>query len=194
MRPKKILVACEYSGKIRDAFIKAGHNAVSCDLLPSESSFGPHIQGDVTPLLGEEWDLVVAHPECRYLANSGVKHLYLEPGRFILMAQAAEFFKKCLLANSPRICVENPIPHGYAMVKIKKPYTQIIQPWQFGHGETKATCLWLKGLPNLQPTNIVSGRDQRIHLMPPGEDRGKLRAETYSGIADAMASQWSYIL
>lgn len=190
MRPKKILVACELSGKVRDAFIRAGHNAISCDLEPSESDFGPHHQGDVTPLLGEEWDLIVAHPECRYLANSGVKHLYLEPGRFILMARAAEFFKKCLRANSPRICVENPIPHGYAMVKIKKPYTQIIQPWQFGHGETKATCLWLKGLPKLQHTNIVGGREQRVHKMAPGPNRSKDRAETYSGIALAMAEQW----
>lgn len=190
MRPKKILVACEYSGKVRDAFIKAGHNAISCDLLPSESSFGPHHQGDVTPLLGEEWDLMVAHPECTYLCNSGVRWLETEPGRFDKMCKAADFFVHCLNANAKAICVENPIPHGYAMVKIKKRYSQIIQPWQFGHGESKATCLWLKGLPKLQPSNIVSGRNQRIHLMPPGEERGKLRAETYSGIALAMAEQW----
>ena len=190
MSHKKILVACEYSGKVRDAFIKAGHNAVSCDLLPSESSFGPHIQGDVSKLLCEEWDLIIAHPPCTYLCNSGVCHLEKEPGRFAKMVAGANFFLQCLNGNAPLICVENPIPHGYAMVKIKQRYSQIIQPWQFGHGETKATCLWLKGLPKLQPTNIVSGRVQRLHRLSPSPERAKLRSETYSGIAIAMSEQW----
>jgi hypothetical protein len=192
MSPKNILIACERSGKVRDAFIRSGHNAVSCDLEPSESSFGPHIQGDVTKYLGEKWkwDLIIAHPDCTYLCNSGVRWLFTEPGRFIKMSKAAKFFVKCLNANAPQISVENPIPHGYAMVIIKKRYSQIIQPWQFGHGETKATCLWLVNLPLLKPSNIVAGRLARIYKMSPSPERGWLRSVTYDGIAEAMADQW----
>lgn len=190
MRPKNILIACERSGKVRDAFIRAGHKAISCDFERSESSFGPHIQGDVTKYLGEKWDLIVAHPDCTYLCNSGVRWLFTEPGRFIKMAKAAKFFVKCLKANATQIAVENPIPHGYAMVIIKKKYSQIIQPWQFGHGETKATCLWLVNLPLLKPSIVVAGRNARIHKMSPGPNRGWFRSVTYSGIAQAMADQW----
>lgn len=190
MRPKKVLIVGERSGKVRDAFIRAGHNAVSCDLKPSLSSFGPHIQGDATELLCEEWDLMVAHPDCTYLCNSGVRWLFTEPGRFIKMVAAAKFFVKCLNATARRKVIENPIPHGYAMVIIKRKYSQIIQPWQFGHGETKATCLWLSGLPLLKPSNVVAGRQARIHKMSPGPERSWLRSVTYDGIAQAMADQW----
>lgn len=190
MRPKKILIACERSGKVRDAFIEQGHDAISCDLQPSDSDRGPHLQKDVTLVLREEWDLVVAHPPCTYLCNSGVRWLYSKPGRWRLMHLAARFFIACMEANAPMVCVENPIPHEYAMDIIKQEYSQLVQPWQYGHGETKATCLWLKGLPVLIPTNIVAGRTARIHKMAPGPDRSQLRSETYKGIADAMARQW----
>lgn len=188
--PKKVLVACECSGIVRDAFLAQGHDAVSCDLLPSDSDRGPHIQADVSDLLCEEWDLIVAHPPCTYLCNSGVRWLYSEPGRWRLMHLAARFFIKCLEANAKMVCVENPIPHEYAMDIIKKGYSQIVQPWQFGHGETKATCLWLKGLPQLTPSNEVDGRTGRVHKMAPGPNRSKLRSVTYTGIAEAMALQW----
>lgn len=190
MRPKKILVACEFSGTVRDSFLDYGHQAVSCDLLPSSSGRGSHIQGDVSELLCEEWDLVVAHPPCTYLCNSGVRWLYTQPERMALMVQAAKFFLRCLNANAKAVCVENPIPHGKAIEIIGKRYSQIVQPWQFGHGETKATCLWLRGLPPLRATNVVSGRVGRIHKLPPSPNRHLIRSITYSGIARAMAEQW----
>lgn len=179
----KVLVACEYSGTVRDAFIRAGHDAMSCDILPTDSR-GPHYQGDVRDILGEGWDLMIAHPPCTHLAVSGArwfKHKAVE------QAEALDFVR--LLMNAPveRIAIENPI--SIISSKIRKP-DQIIQPWQFGHGETKATCLWLKNLPKLTPTNIVEGRDNRIHRMPPSPDRWKLRSATYKGIAEAMAEQW----
>lgn len=188
----RVLVACECSGKVRDAFLDKGHDAYSCDLQPSDSDRGAsrHYQRDVLDIIGEEWDLVVAHPECTYLSNSGVRWLHTVPGRWRDMVKAAMFFRKMLQANAKAVCVENPIPHCYAMEIIDKPYSQIIQPWQFGHGETKATCLWLHNLPLLQPTNIVPGREGRVHKLPPGPNRKKLRAVTYSGIALAMAEQW----
>ena len=184
----KVLIACEYSGVVRDAFIKRGHDAVSCDILPTERS-GPHYMGNVLPLLGEGWDLMIAHPPCTRLCNSGVcwldkRNLWDE------MREGARFFKTLLNADIPRIAIENPIPHGYAVREIGKKYDQIIQPWQFGHGETKATCLWLKNLPKLEPTRIAKGREQRLHMLPPSKDRAKLRSKTYFGIADAMAIQW----
>ncbi len=185
-----VLVACEFSGIVRDAFIGAGHNAVSVDLLPTDSDSGPHLSGDVKPLLGAGWDLVVAHPPCTYLCNSGVRWLHTRPERWELMRQAAQFFLDCLGANAPRVCVENPIPHRYAMEIIGRKYSQIIQPWMFGHGQSKATCLWLKGLPNLEPTEIVSGREGRVWRMAPSPNRSSLRSITYSGIALAMADQW----
>ena len=189
-RPLSVLVACEYSGIVRDAFIRRGHYAISCDLLPTESDFGPHHQGDVLPLVSKPWDLVIAHPPCTYLANSGVRWLHERPERWAQLDEAAALFRACLDANAPRIAVENPVPHKYAVERIGASYTQTVQPWQFGHGETKRTCLWLKGLPPLVPTNIVDGREARVHRMPPGPDRQKERSRFFSGIADAMADQW----
>jgi hypothetical protein len=188
----RVLVACECSGRVRDAFLDAGHDAISCDLQPSDSDRGPrrHVQGDVSELLGAGWDLVVAHPPCTYLCNSGVRWLRTVPGRWAAMERAAEFFRACLSANASAVAVENPIPHRYAMELIGERYSQIVQPWQFGHGESKATCLWLRGLPLLQPTNVVAGRVGRCHRLPPGPNRSQLRAVTYQGIALAMAQQW----
>jgi hypothetical protein len=182
----KVLVACEYSGTVRDAFIKAGHDAISCDLLPTDVP-GPHYQGDVDDLLWSgNWDLMIAHPPCTHLAVSGARHFPAKraDGR---QQAALDFVFKLLNAPIPKIALENPI--SIISSQIAKP-TQIIQPWQFGHGETKATCLWLKGLPPLKPTDIVEGREAKIHRMPPSAERWKLRSKTYQGIADAMAAQW----
>lgn len=179
----RVLVACEYSGTVRDAFIRMGHDAMSCDLLPTDVP-GPHYQGDVIDILGDGWDLMVAHPPCTHLAVSGARWFHLKQEE---QTEALEFVR--LLLNSPieRIALENPV--SIISSRIRKP-DQVIQPWQFGHGETKATCLWLKGLSKLVPTNIVSGRENRIHKMPPSSDRWKKRSTTYSGIAKAMAEQW----
>lgn len=186
----KVLVACEFSGIVREAFNALGHDAWSCDILPTEIP-GNHIQADVLTILNDGWDLMVAHPPCTRLCNSGVcwlnkRNLWLE------MCEAAAFFCRFLAAPIPMIAVENPIPHKYARAIIGD-YTQLIQPYQFGHGETKATCLWLKNLPELKPTNIVEGREQRLHRLPPTPDRAKLRSKTYSGIAAAMAMQWGNV-
>lgn len=185
----KVLIACEYSGRSRDAFLRLGHDAMSCDLLPTDVP-GPHYQGDVRDVLGERWDLIIAHPECTYITNSGVRWLDRDITRWKKLYEACQFFKLFLDHPCERVAIENPIPHKYARDWIGTRYSQIIQPWQFGHGETKATCLWLKGLPKLTPTDIVSGREGRIHMLPPSEDRWKIRSETYMGIANAMASQW----
>lgn len=179
----KVLVACEYSGAVRDAFRARGHEAMSCDLLPTEVP-GPHYQGPVQDVMGEGWDLLIAHPPCTHLAVSGARWF---KDKVIEQAEALAFVRLLLSAPIPRIALENPV--SVISSRIRKP-DQIIQPWQFGHGETKATCLWLKGLPPLTPTNIVEGREARIHKMPPGPDRWKERSRTYQGIADAMASQW----
>ena len=179
----KVLVACEYSGAVRDAFLAKGHQAMSCDLLPTDSP-GPHYQGDVRDILNDGWDLMVAHPPCTHLAVSGARWF---KDKLVAQAEALEFVRLLLGAPVPRIALENPV--NIISSRIRKP-TQVIQPWMFGHGETKATCLWLKGLPKLQPTDIVEGREQRIHKMPPSPDRWKLRSVTYSGIAAAMADQW----
>ena len=181
----RVLVACEYSGRVRDAFLAMGHEAMSCDLLPSDA-LGPHYQGDVRDVMDYPWDLMIAHPPCTDLSVSGARHF--EAKRLHGRQQASvSFFMMLAKSDIPRIAIENPVCIMSTMWR--KP-DQIIQPWQFGHGETKATCLWLKGLPPLQPTNIVEGRENRIHRMPPSADRGKLRSETYQGIADAMAAQW----
>ena len=194
----KVLIACEYSGRVRDAFIRNGHDAMSCDILPTDAE-GPHYEGDVFDILNDGWDLMVAHPPCTYMANSGAKHLYIggnksngrNEDRWEKMREGADFFKRLLDADIPKICLENPIMVGHAKSIIGVGQSQVIQPWQFGHGEIKATCLWLKGLPKLQPTDIVEGREARIHKMPPGADRWKKRSLTFQGIADAMGDQWS---
>jgi len=186
----KVLVACEFSGIVRDAFITQGHDALSCDLLSTESP-GPHYQGDVFDIIHESWDMMIAHPPCTYLANSGVSWLYKQPDRWRKMVEGARFFKALLEVDIPKICVENPIIHGFALDIIEQKHTQVIQPWMFGHGETKATCLWLKNLKFLKPTNEVTARFQRLHRLPPSKDRSKLRSITYKGIAQAMAEQWS---
>jgi hypothetical protein len=182
----KVLVACEYSGRVRDAFLKRGHIAMSCDMLDSESNYGLHYRGDVTDILNWGWDLMICHPPCTHLAVSGAKHFPLKRA-LGLQQEALDFIQLLLAAPIPRICLENPV--SVISSEIRKP-DQIIQPWMFGHGETKTTCLWLKGLPDLIPTNIVAGRESRIHKMSPGPNRWKERSRTYSGIADAMANQW----
>lgn len=179
----RVLVACEYSGKVRDAFRDKGHDAWSCDLLPTDVE-GQHIQGDVLEILDQGWDLMIAHPPCTHLAVSGARWFKDKQQEQI---EALEFVKALLDAPIDKIALENPI--SIISSKIRKP-DQIVQPWQHGHGETKATCLWLKGLPKLVPTDIVEGRKARVHMMPPSKDRWKLRSETYSGIAKAMADQW----
>ncbi len=185
----KVLVACEFSGTVRDAFIRAGHDAVSCDLLPTESE-GPHYLRDVLEVIGtRHFDLMIAHPPCTRLCNSGVRWLN-ERNLWKEMREASAFFERLLNAPIDRIAIENPIPHRYALEIIGQKYDQIIQPWQYGHGETKATCLWLKNLPKLQPTNVVEGREQRIHKMAKSDKRSHERSRTYQGIADAMAAQW----
>jgi site-specific DNA-cytosine methylase len=181
----KVLIACEYSGRDRDAFIANGHDAWSCDLLPTDAP-GPHFQCDVSDILGNDWDLMIAHPPCTHLAVSGARHFAAKKASGV-QDEALDFVRILLNANIPKIALENPI--SIISSRIRKP-DQIIQPWQFGHGETKATCLWLKNLPKLTPTNIVDGRSDRIHKMPPSPDRWKLRSTTYQGIADAMAEQW----
>lgn len=179
----RVLVACEFSGTVRDAFTGLGHDATSCDLLPSET-LGKHYQGDVMDILGDGWDLMIAHPPCTHLAVSGARWFKDKQAE---QHEALEFVRNLLAAPIPRIALENPI--SVISSKIRKP-DQIIQPWMFGHGETKATCLWLKGLPKLQPTNIVDGREARVHRMPPGPNRWKERSRTFTGIAAAMADQW----
>lgn len=185
----KVLVGCEYSGTVRDAFARQGHDAWSCDILPTEKP-GNHIQGDLIPVLYEqEWDLAILHPPCTRLANSGVRWL-AERNLWADLDEAAAFFRKCLDAPVERIAVENPIQHRHARERIGVDYDQIIHPWQFGHGEQKATCLWLKNLPKLIPTNVVEGREQRVWKMGPSPDRAKERARFFTGWADAMAHQW----
>lgn len=179
----RVLVACEYSGRVRNAFLAKGHDAMSCDILPTDAP-GPHYQGDVLDVLDDGWDLMIAHPPCTHLAVSGARWFKNKQAE---QAKALEFVAKLLDADIPRIALENPV--SVISSHIRKP-DQIIQPWQFGHGETKATCLWLKNLPKLNPTDIVEGREARIHKMPPGKNRWKLRSETYPGIAQAMADQW----
>jgi site-specific DNA-cytosine methylase len=179
----RVLIACEFSGIVRDAFIAKGHDAVSCDLLPSERP-GPHIQDDVLKHLDDDWDMMIAFPPCTHLAVSGA--------RWFKEKQDEQFFAVLFFLNFARCsiektAIENPV--GIMSTKYRKP-DQIIQPWMFGHGETKATCLWLRNLPKLVPTKVVEGREHRIHLMAPGPDRAKNRSRTYQGIADAMAEQW----
>ena len=182
----RVLVACEFSGAVRDAFAAMGHMAMSCDLLPAERP-GLHFVGDVREILNDEWDLMIAHPPCTHLAVSGARWFKEKAAE---QAEALEFVRTLLAAPIPRIALENPI--SIISSRIRKP-DQIIQPWQFGHGEVKATCLWLKNLPKLVPTNVVDGRYPACHLASPGPDRWKIRSRTYQGIADAMAEQWGRV-
>ena len=182
----RVLVACEYSGRVREAFRNLGHDAWSCDILESEDDSEFHIQTRIEDIINDGWDLMIAHPPCTHLAVSGARHFKAKQESGV-QQEALEFVRLLLEADIPKIALENPI--SIISSKIRKP-DQIIQPWQFGHGETKATCLWLKGLPKLVPTNIVDGREQRIHKMPPSPTRWKERSRTYQGIADAMAQQW----
>ena len=201
-----ILVGCEESQVITIALRKRGHKAYSCDILPCSGGHPEwHIQGDVLDIIGngdktivlqngeeiyvQQWDMGIFHPPCTRLCNSGVMWLD-KRNLWEDMQKGAEFFKILLNANIQKIAVENPIPHKYALEIIGRKYDQIVQPWMFGHGETKATCFWLKGLPALKGTNIVSGREQRLHKLPPSKDRAMLRSKTYPGIAEAIAEQW----
>lgn len=199
----RVLIACEFSGTVRDAFRAKGHDAYSCDILPDDNNSPFHYQEDILKhleRLSHSYDLMIAHPPCTYLANSGVQHLYKKNGeidvyRWEKMEKAKVFFEKLLNAPIPQVAIENPIPHKYGLGKT---YTQIIQPWMFGHTERKATCLWLKNLYPLRETNNVKEEmlklpkreQQRLHYLPPSEDRWKIRSTTFQGIADAMADQW----
>lgn len=182
----RVLVACEFSGIVRDAFASRGADAWSCDLLPTERP-GQHIQGDVCDVLNQGWDLMIAHPPCTHLAVSGARWFKEKQSE---QEEALGFVRTLLDAAIPRIALENPV--SVISSRIRKP-DQVIHPWQFGHGETKATCLWLKGLPKLTPTNIVEGRTNRVHREPPGPERWKNRSRTYEGIAAAMAEQWTKV-
>lgn len=179
----RVLVACEFSGIVRDAFRDHGHDSWSCDLLPTERS-GQHYQANVLEILDQDWDLMIAHPPCTYLARSGARWW---PQRQKKQEDAIQFVERLLSAPISRIAIENPV--GKLSTAIHKP-DQYIQPWQFGHGETKKTGLWLKNLDQLVPTNIVEGRQPRVHSVPEGPDRWKIRSRTLQGIADAMAQQW----
>jgi len=188
----RVLVACEFSGTVRDAFIRAGHDAVSCDLLPTEKP-GPHIVGDVLEILRDGWDLMICHPPCTHLAVSGAPHFHRKQRE---QAEALEFVQRLLNAPIKMIALENPV--SVISTKIRKP-DQIIHPWMFGHLEQKTTCLWLNGLPKLRETGNVKeqmlslpkNKRERLHYLPPGPDRWRERSRTYQGIADAMAQQWS---
>ena len=186
------MIGCEFSGIVREAFKKQGHDAWSCDYLDTEIP-GNHYKGDVRDMLGEKWDIFIAHPPCTRLANSGVQWLD-KRNLWDELKVSASFFSHLLNAPVEKICVENPIMHKYALELIGKKYDQKIQPWQFGHGEVKATCLWLKNLPNLVPTCIVDGRQSRVLNMPDSKDRWKKRSISYTGIAEAMATQWGKLI
>jgi len=183
----RVLIACEFSGVVRRAFRDRGHDAWSCDLLPAEDGSPYHLISDARMAAqSRNWDMMIAHPPCTHLAVSGARHFAAKQASGV-QQEALDFVARLLGMPIPRIALENPI--SIISSRIRKP-DQIIQPWQFGHGETKATCLWLKGLPKLVPTNIVEGRHARVHLMPPGPDRWKERSRTMTGIAEAMADQW----
>lgn len=198
----KVLVACEFSGRVREAFAKRGHYAVSCDFLETElpeTKNSKHYQGNVLDILYEEWDLIVAHPPCTYLAQSGVQWLKKTPGRWEQMLKAVDFFNLFLVHSCQKICIENPIMHSYAKSRLKGPnYSQKIQPYFFGHLERKQTCFWLKGLPKLKVTHNMEeqilflhpSETDRVHYEPPSPERQKNRSRTYLGVAEAMGEQW----
>ncbi len=193
----RVLIACEYSGIVRDTFLKLGHDCISCDLLDTEIP-GPHYKGSVFDIIDDGWDMMIAHPPCTYLCNSGVCHLHTDQSRWDKMIDGAEFFKRLLNSKIKKIAIENPRMHKYAKRIIGVHETQVIHPAWFGHKEKKATCLWLKGLRKLTATNDVreetdmlpKKEQQRLHYLPPSEDRWKIRSTTYQGIADAFAAQW----
>lgn len=198
-RVPRVLVACEFSGTVRDAFLAHGYDAWSCDLLPDEKGSNRHIRGDATELLNDGWDLLmVAHPPCTRLCNSGVRWLSVPPNGRSLddmwreLDDAAELFSAFWNAPIDCVAIENPVMHRHAKARIRnyEPFAQSVQPWQFGHPETKRTCLWLRNLPPLVPTDIVDGREQRVFRMSPGPDRAKERSRFFAGIAAAMADQW----
>ena len=193
----KVLVACEFSGVVTNAFRLKGHEAWSCDILPTDSNPDWHIQGDVLKQLDKNWDMMIAHPPCTYLCNSGVSWLHKDESRWVELEKASEFFKTLLEYDIPKICVENPIPHKYG--KLPK-YSQIVQPYEYGHPERKATCLWLKNLPKLKPTNNVKDEmlklpktQQQRTFYVPIKDRAKNRSITFEGIAKAMVEQWGNV-
>ena len=199
MNALRVLVACEFSGIVRRAFAARGHDAWSCDLLPAEDGSNRHIVGDARKILGDGWDLlIVAHPPCTRLCNSGVRWLTVPPRgtsadqMLAELAEGAALFSAFWNAPIERICVENPVMHRHAKALIDnyQPPAQSVQPWQFGHGEVKRTCLWLKNLPPLTATRIVEGRTARVHRMQPGPDRWRERSRFFTGIAEAMADQW----
>ena len=193
----RVLVACEFSGIVRQAFRDKGHDAWSCDIVPSDDNSPHHIQDDIMNHLDKNWDLMIAHPPCTFLSNSGVCWLHKDPSRWKKLSDGCKFFNLLKNTDIPKIAVENPIPHKYAKSEIGD-YSQIIQPYQFGHLERKATCLWLNNLPKLIHTDNVfdemkklpKNQQQRLHYLPPSKDRAKIRSTTFKGIADAMAEQW----
>ena len=198
----KILIACEYSGRVRQAFERLGNEVLSCDFEPAEDGASNHYQGDIRDVLYDGWDMMIAHPPCTYLTNSGVHWLHKDPERWAKLDDGAAFFKMLLDAPIPKKAIENPIMHKYAKERIGGiKQSQVIQPWMFGHTEQKATCLWLQGLPLLEQTSNVKAEmmllpkreRERLHYLPPSPTRWKERSRTYLGIADAMASQWSLI-
>jgi hypothetical protein len=180
----RVLVACEYSGRVRDAFRRHGHDAWSCDLLDCEADPRWHYQAPVEDVLGRGWDLMIAHPPCTHLAVSGSRHFHRKQRE---QAEALDFVRLLMTAPIERWCIENPVSVISSVIRAPD---QIIQPWQFGHGETKATCLWLQNLPCLKSTDVVEGREPRVHMMPPGPNRWKERSRTFEGIAEAMGDQW----
>lgn len=193
----RVLIACEFSGVVTNAFRLKGHEAWSCDILPTDSNPDWHIQGDVLKQLDKNWDMMIAHPPCTYLCNSGVSWLHKDESRWVELEKASEFFKTLLEYDIPKICVENPIPHKYG--KLPK-YSQIVQPYEYGHPERKATCLWLKNLPKLKPTNNVKDEmlklpktQQQRTFYVPIKDRAKNRSITFEGIAKAMVEQWGNV-
>lgn len=189
MNRPRVLVACEFSGRVRDEFAAKGCDAWSCDLLPSETP-GQHYQGDVRDMLSSNWDLMIAHPPCTHLAVSGARHFPAKKASGV-QDEALDFVRMLMQVDIPRWCIENPV--SIISTRIAKP-SQIFQPWFFGRGETKKTCLWLKNLPKLTPTDLVSGREPKVHRMSPGKDRWKERSRTYIGVAAAMADQWAVLL
>ena len=180
----RVLVACEYSARVRDAFRRYGHFAFSCDLLPCEGDPQWHLQQPVEEVLGDGWDLMIAHPPCTHLAVSGSRHFHRKHRE---QSEALDFVRLLMAAPIPRWCIENPVS---VISSVIRPPDQIIQPWEHGHGEVKATCLWLKNLPKLKPSCCVEGREERVLLMPPGPDRWKERSRTFEGVAEAMGDQW----